>query len=84
VDEVQLLLQVVVVKARLDAGGEDDRVDAERRHTEALADLAETGPVAEVVEVGDGEAIAVRHSWVIAGSLHVSRLLSSLVCPGRA
>ncbi len=69
-DEVQLLLGVVVVKARLDAGRQDDRVDAEGGHAEALADLAKAGPVAQVVEVGDGVAVAFGHARIVSRSLH--------------
>src|SRR4029077_7701431 len=76
VHEVQLLLDVVKVKARFDAGRQDDRVDAERRHAQALADLAEAGAIAEVVEVADRIALALGHSRVVSGSLHVV-LLSS-------
>src|SRR5271170_1291460 len=46
VDEVQLLLDIVVVRPALDSGGHHDRVDAERGHLEALADLAKAGAIA--------------------------------------
>ncbi len=65
-DEVQLLLEVVVVKARLDARRQHDRVDAERRHAEALADLAKARAVAQVVQVRDRVALADGHVWVLA------------------
>ena len=57
-DEVQLLLLVVVVEAGFDARRQHDRVDAEGRHAEALADLAKAGPVAEVLEMRDRIALA--------------------------
>ena len=42
------------------AGREDDRVDAEGGHAELLADLAEARPLAHLVEVADGPAVARR------------------------
>ena len=50
VDEVELVLRVVVVVEAVIAGGVDERVDAERRHAERSADLAEAVPLAELVE----------------------------------
>src|SRR5580704_10277456 len=71
VHEVQLLLLVVEMRARLDARGQHDRVDAERGDAEALADLAKPGPVAEVVEVGHRVALAGPHVGVLARCLHL-------------
>src|SRR6478736_2977471 len=50
VDEVELVLRVVEVVDALGARGHHDRVDAERRHPERHADLAEAVAVAEVVQ----------------------------------
>ena len=50
VDEVELVLCVVVVVEALVARRIHDRVDAERRHAERLADLAEAVALAELVE----------------------------------
>ena len=63
-------LLVVEVGASLDAGGQHDRVDAEGGDTEPLANLAKSGPVAEIVEVGHRVALAGGHSWVVAECLH--------------
>src|SRR5438094_896394 len=57
VDEVELVLGVVVVEEAFLARRVDDRVDAERGHAERVADLAEAGPLAELVD----RAEAVRH-----------------------
>ncbi len=50
-NEVQLLLVVVIVNPGLDPGWNHDRVDPERGHAEALADLAKARALAERVEV---------------------------------
>src|SRR5262249_51880762 len=50
VDEVELVLRVVEVVDTLGAGRHHDRVDAERRHAERRADLAEAVALAELVE----------------------------------
>jgi hypothetical protein len=50
VDEVQLVLCVVVVVRPLVVGREHEEVDAECRHTELLAHLAEAVPVPEPSE----------------------------------
>ena len=64
-------------------GGHDDRVDAEGGHAQALADLAKARPVAEVVEIADGVALALRHARILGGSLHLV-LLVGLVLSRRA
>ena len=69
VDEVQLLLLVVVVRAAFDAGRHHDRVHAERGHVEALADLAKAGTVAQRVEIADGIALAVLTSGYSEASI---------------
>src|SRR5512132_1619016 len=61
VDEVELLLLVVEVAARLVAGRELDRVHAERGHAELAADLAKARAVGERVDVRDGVAVALHH-----------------------
>ena len=58
-DEVELLLALVHVRAGLDPGREDDRVDAELGHAELAADLAESVTFAEAVEVGDRVPVAL-------------------------
>ena len=57
-DDVQLLLGVVVVVAGVVAGRDHDRVDAELLDPELAADLPEAGTLTEVVESGDGPALA--------------------------
>ena len=52
-DEVQLVLLVVVVVRALVAGREDECVDAECRHAERLANLAEAVALAELIERTD-------------------------------
>src|SRR5919201_5567334 len=49
-DEVELVLLVVVARAADDPGRDHDRVHAERRHAERLADLAEARAVAELLQ----------------------------------
>ena len=75
--EVQLLLDVVGVEAALDARRHHDRVDPEGGHLEALADLAEAGALAEVLEAADGVAMPPPYARILGGSLHV-RSFSSL------
>ena len=58
VHEVQLLLAVVEVAARLVALGQHDRVDAELGHPQRAPHFAETRSVAEVVDGRDGPAVA--------------------------
>src|SRR5437868_710094 len=62
VDEVELVLRVVVMGEPFVARRVDERVDAERGDAERLADLAEAGPVAELVE--GGERVAHSGSFV--------------------
>src|SRR5262249_27886564 len=59
VDEVELLLALVHVRAAVDARGEDDRVDAELGHAEPAADLAESVTFAQPVEIGDRVSVAL-------------------------
>src|SRR5262249_58033476 len=73
VHEIELLLDLVGVERALVTGGHDDRVDAERAHAQALADLAEAGAVAEIVEVADGVAVGPPHLGVLR-SLHLGLL----------
>src|ERR671937_866725 len=49
-DEVQLVLLVVPVQEPVEAGRIDDGVDAERGHSERLADLAKAGAGPELVD----------------------------------
>ena len=58
-DEVELLLLVVEVKPRLVAGGDHDRVDAERLDAQLAADLAKAVALAEPVQRADREALAL-------------------------
>ena len=67
--EVELLLLLVEVAAGLVGGRDDDRVDAEGGHAEALADLAEAVALAEVGEVGDGVAVALARLARVCRSL---------------
>src|SRR5271169_263456 len=71
VHEVELLLNVVVVKGRFDTGRDHDRVDSEGRYVEALAHLAEAGAVAEVVEMADSVALAPAHLLILGRTLHL-------------
>jgi hypothetical protein len=50
VDEVQLVLRVMEVVEALVSRWVDDRVDAERRHAERSAHLAEAVSLAELVD----------------------------------
>ena len=59
VDEVELLLALVHVRAGLDPGRKDDRVDSELGHAEVPADLAEPVTFAQAVEAGDRVAVAL-------------------------
>ena len=68
-DDVELLLALVEVEAALDAGRENDRVDAELGHAEAGADLAEAGLGAERVDRSDRVALAVDDAFVHASIL---------------
>ena len=58
VDEVELLLALVQVAPGRVARRQHDRVDAERRDAELLADLAEARALAHPVEAADGPAVA--------------------------
>ncbi len=57
--QVQLLLALVVVRVGRVAGRQHDRVDAERRHAQRVADLAEAGARAQPVDAADRPAAAV-------------------------
>jgi hypothetical protein len=57
-DEVGLLLLVVIVDAGGVPGRQHDRVDAERRHADLVADLAEPGPLAHPVKARHRIALA--------------------------
>ena len=59
VHEVELLLLVVEVTAPAVARRDDDGVDAELRHADCAADLAEAVVVAHRVDVPDGIALAL-------------------------
>ena len=80
--EVQLLLDVVGVERPRDARRHHDRVDAERGHLQALADLAEPGTLAEVLEPADCVAVPPLHARIFGGSLHV-RSFCSVDCQWR-
>ena len=57
-DEVELLLALVRVKAGLDPGRHHDRVDPELGHAELFSYLPEPVAFAEAVEVADGVSVA--------------------------
>src|SRR5215207_5364783 len=61
VHEVELLLLLVEVAPGLEAGRDLDRVHAEGGDAEGAPDLAETGPVRQRVDAGDGVAVALHH-----------------------
>ena len=61
VHEVELLLLVVEVLARLDARGQHDRVHAEGGHAERRTDLAKAVALAKRSEVPDRVALALHH-----------------------
>ena len=81
VDEVELLLLVVEVVVGGVAGRQDDRVDAEGGHPQRRADLAEAGPLPEVVEVGGGPAVAALDS--LEGLAHIAGAAGGHVAGGR-
>src|SRR5207248_9117338 len=79
VDEVELLLDLVRVKAALHSRGHDDRVHAERAHAKGLADLAKAGGVAERAQVGDRVAGSVDHVPMLPRGLHLAPFWWALV-----
>src|SRR5262249_20874631 len=82
VQEVDLLLALVEVAPRLDAGREHDRVHPERVDAEGGPDLAKARTVAEVLQVRDGPAVAgddvVHAPTVRLGGLFGSPVLHGL------
>ena len=79
VNEVELLLLVVIVAARLVAGRNLDRVHSEGRHAQLAADLAKSRTLGQRVDVCDGIALALHD--IVSLFSHAGRVARSSRLP---